>query len=69
MAPNRVRQPLGEDVLAATVRAAKEAPNSQLNTYRDAFPGQVGQLTFIPAVNSPRWPTASGTAALLTDWS
>ena len=69
MATNRVWKPFGKDALATTVLAAKEAPHPKLNPHRVAFPGQIRELTLVPAVNSPRRAATSGKAALLTYWS
>jgi hypothetical protein len=68
MAHNRVWKPFGEDALAAIIRGAKEASDSEFNLYRDALPRQVSKLTFIPAVNSPRRSSTLRTAALSADW-
>lgn len=48
--------------------AMRWAPDSEFDLYWNTFPGQVGQLALITAVNLARSPTASGTAALFTDW-
>jgi hypothetical protein len=68
MAGYRVWQPLGENTLAANIRGAEKAADSEFDLYWNTFPGQVGQLALITAVNLARSPTASGTAALFTDW-
>ncbi len=41
MAADRVRKSLSEDALAASVRAAKEAPHPEFDSDWDAFPWQI----------------------------
>jgi hypothetical protein len=47
-----IRQPLREDLLAATERIAKESPCSQPHQHRNAIPWQVGELSLIVAVSA-----------------
>ena len=47
-----IRQPLREDLLAATGRIAKESPRSQPHQHRDAIPWQVGEFPLIVAVSA-----------------
>jgi len=68
MALHRVRKPFGENALAAPVRYAEEAPDSEFDLDGDAFPGKIGDLTLIPAMNPPRSSITFGTATLLADW-
>jgi hypothetical protein len=68
MALHRVRKPFGENALAAPIRYAEEAPDSEFDLDRDALPRKIGYVTPIPAMNPPRNSITFGTATLLADW-
>lgn len=48
---SNLRQSLTENPLLAFVIATKELPELQANPHSNAFPRQIGQLSFITAVN------------------
>jgi hypothetical protein len=51
---DRVGQPFREDAPSAIPPAAEELPSLQVNTDRDALPGEVAQFPRVPAVHAPR---------------
>jgi hypothetical protein len=61
-----IREPLREDLLAATGRIAKESPRSQPHQHRDAIPWQVGQFPLIVAVSATGRLVAKGADRLVT---
>ena len=53
MPRNRVRQPLGENMLTAIVLSTEKASDPKLDSHRDPFPGEIAELTLISAMNPP----------------